>query len=127
MSSPLVITLVFAALLLLFIRRTLKIRSIKQYRASDVEGLTRSRGEVVLLDVRTEPEHRGGAISESVHIPLQSLRSRLGELGKYKGQEIVCYCQTGNRSISAALLLQKNGFRVANLQGGIAEWNFFRR
>ncbi len=127
MSTSAVVGLLLAAALLLFVRRTLKIRALKRYRASDVEQLTHSKSEVLLLDVRTAGEHGGGAIAGSINIPLQALRSRMGELEKYRGQEIVCYCQTGSRSVSAAILLQKNGFRVAHLDGGIAEWNFLRR
>jgi rhodanese-related sulfurtransferase len=126
------VNLIFYVLIVLvvglYLRRTLKIRSLKQYRASDVDDLLRSRrGEIILLDVRTAPERKAGAIRGSIHIPLQSLRSRLGELEKYKGKEIVCYCQSGNRSVSAALLLRGNGFAVANLRGGIAEWNSLSR
>ena len=118
----------FVALaVIIVIRRTLRIRSLKHYGPSDVDALLKSGGNIVLLDVRTAAEHNEGAIKGSIHIPLQSLRSRLDDLKKYKTKEIVCYCQTGNRSSSAALILRSNGFAVANLRGGIADWNFSHR
>ena len=117
------VALLFAA----FARRTLRIRALKQYRAKDVDTLLQSHGAVVFLDVRSDAERAEGAIKPSIHIPLQLLRARIDELTRYKDREIVCYCRGGSRSVSAALLLQKHGFRVANLQGGIAVWNFLRR
>jgi rhodanese-related sulfurtransferase len=47
----------------------------------------------------------------------------MDELNKHKEREIICYCQTGSRSVSAAIILQKNGFNIANLRGGILGWN----
>ncbi len=110
-----------------FFSRMLKIRSLKHYGPADVEELITSRANILLLDVRTPAEHSAGAIKGSIHIPLQSLRSRLGVLEKYKSKEVICYCQTGSRSASAALLLKSNGFTVANLRGGMADWNFAHR
>jgi rhodanese-related sulfurtransferase len=115
---------VIALVVVLFVRRTMKIRALKHYGPSDVADLLKAKGNILLLDVRTAAEHSSGAIKGSINIPLPSLRSRLGELEKYKSKEIVCYCQTGNRSASAALLLRTNGFTVANMRGGMGEWNF---
>ncbi|MBI5464507.1 MAG: rhodanese-like domain-containing protein, partial [Ignavibacteriales bacterium] len=80
-----------------------------------------------LLDVRTDSERQLGTIRGSVHIPLHHIVRRIEELEKHKAKEIICFCQTGNRSVSAALLLKRRGFKVANLVGGMAEWNFSHR
>ncbi len=119
--------ILLALVLAVYANRMLKIRALKHYRPSDVDELLRSRANIVLLDVRTQAEHSAGAIKGSVNIPLQSLRSRLEELEKHKQKEIVCYCQTGSRSASAALLLKGNGYTVANMRGGMADWNFAHR
>jgi rhodanese-related sulfurtransferase len=58
---------------------------------------------------------------------LHSLSTRVGELEQHRRREIICYCQTGNRSLSAAAKLKRGGFSVANLRGGITEWNFSHR
>lgn len=112
---------------ILFIRRTLKVRSLKEYGPADLDQLLKTTHNIVLLDVRTDAERQTGSIKSSIHIPLQSLRNRFNELEKYKGREIVCFCQTGSRSVSAALLLRGKGFAVANLRGGMADWNFAHR
>jgi rhodanese-related sulfurtransferase len=116
-----------AILVFLFVRRTLRMRSLKQYAPREIEALLKSKGGPLLLDVRTEAERQSGSIRGSLHIPVALLRSRMKELEHYKDREIVCYCASGSRSASAALLLKKNGFNAGNLRGGMAEWNFVHR
>lgn len=122
MDTQVVAYALIALAAILFIRRTLKIRSIKEYGPSDLGRALKTTNNIVLLDVRTDAERQTGSIKSSIHIPLQSLRTRFNELEKYKGREIVCYCQTGSRSASAALLLRGKGFTVANVRGGMADW-----
>jgi rhodanese-related sulfurtransferase len=109
-----------------YIRRFLLIRSVKHYSPSEVSELMK-RGNVVLLDVRTNDERAISNIKGSIHIPLNQLGRRMDELKRHKDKEIVCYCQTGNRSLTAAARMEKAGFTVANLKGGIGEWNYFIR
>lgn len=76
----------------------------------------------VLLDVRTPAERARDSIPGSIHIPLDELTARSGELAKYKNSTIVCYCASGNRSLSAAVRLKKLGFSAVNLVGGLRNW-----
>ena len=71
------------------------------------------RERTVLLDVRRPDERAKGFIPGSIHIPLDQLRARLGELPK--DREIIVHCQTGQRSYYAARILSQHGFRVRNL------------
>lgn len=98
-------------------------RSIPQYSPREIEAYLKET-DAILLDVRTNSERKRGHIKGSLHIPLHELTSRADELKKYKEKEIICYCQSGSRSVSAALKLRKLGFTTGNLQGGIGEWNF---
>jgi rhodanese-related sulfurtransferase len=107
----------------LYLRRYWQTRSIKQYTPREIVD-AKKRGDVILLDVRTDRERSSSSIRGSLHIPLHQLSRRLEELQKHRHREIVCYCQSGSRSVSAAVTLQKHGFTVGNLKGGIAEWNF---
>jgi rhodanese-related sulfurtransferase len=74
----------------------------------------------LVLDVRQPDEFRTGHINGAKLIPLNELHSKMKELPK--GREIVCICATGNRSISAAKTLAKEGFNVLNVQGGMLAW-----
>ncbi len=74
------------------------------------------RENTILLDVRTDVEFNAGHIEGALHIPVDSLRERLGELDKDK--EILEYCQIGLRGYVASRILTQNGFHVKNLNGG---------
>ncbi|HUL44844.1 MAG TPA: rhodanese-like domain-containing protein [Bacteroidota bacterium] len=125
MSSSLILILGAVVILLtLAVRLSLRKRSMMQVHPRELTAEEIKHGSLVLLDVRTVREHREGHIRGSVHIPLHELRDRLKELERYRERRILCYCQSGSRSISAALLLKKKGFTVANLSGGISEWNY---
>jgi rhodanese-related sulfurtransferase len=107
----------------MMVRKMLLSKKIRQYDGASVEDKLKARENIVLLDVRTSQERSRRRIDGSVHVPLQELRSRLGELEKFKGREIICYCASGNRSLNAALILHRSGFNAANLSGGMSGWN----
>lgn len=74
----------------------------------------------LVLDVRRADERAKGFIPGSMHIPLDELRARLGELPR--DREIIASCQSGQRSYFACRLLMQHGFRVRNLAGS---WRTF--
>ena len=112
--------------LLWYARRWFLFRSIQEYSPEEVEEKTHSGQGVLLLDVRTNKEWSEGHLKGAHHIPLHELGRRMLELEKHKNREVICYCRTGNRSLTAALRLKRLGFNVAHLKGGIAEWNFYK-
>lgn len=61
--------------------------------------------DILLLDVRIREEHAFGAIPGSVNIPLEELRSRLGELPHNKA--IYVYCAVGLRGYLAVKILSR--------------------
>jgi rhodanese-related sulfurtransferase len=74
-------------------------------------------GQELVLDVRDADElAEWGWIRGAVHIPLDGLRQRLGQIPA--GQEVVTYCQKGQRGYLAACVLQGLGYAVKNLRGG---------
>lgn len=77
-------------------------------------------GQTLLLDVRRPDERARGFIPGSVHIPLDQLRSRLGELPH--DREIVAYCLSGQRSYFACRILAQHGFHARNLSGSYRTW-----
>ncbi len=80
------------------------------------------RGEVVLLDVRPEPEYRASHLPSAVSIPLDELERRLGELPRH--QTIVAYCRGPYCVLAddALELLAERGWNVARLEEGVTEW-----
>jgi NADPH-dependent 2,4-dienoyl-CoA reductase/sulfur reductase-like enzyme/rhodanese-related sulfurtransferase len=79
------------------------------------ELLGGDHGRAVILDVRRPEERAKGSISNSLHIPLDQLRARAGELPR--DQDIIVHCQSGQRSYYACRLLAQRGFKVRNLTG----------
>jgi rhodanese-related sulfurtransferase len=69
-----------------------------------------------LLDVRTPQEFAAGHVPDAVNIPVDDLRSRLGELPH--DQEIAVYCQVGQRGYLATRILRQAGFAAVNVSGG---------
>ncbi len=124
MTTSQILLLVLAALIVvLYVRRYLRVKSIKHYEPFEAAEKIKKSINVILLDVRTPTERKKDSIKGSFHIPLYDLENRSGELARFKDKEIICYCHTGNRSLAAAAKLKKKGFNSANLKGGLIRWN----
>ena len=106
------------------LKKVLLSRNVKTYTTYEAKDKIKENLNVILLDVRTIAERNRQSIKGSFHIPLQELGRRADELNRFKDKEIICYCQSGNRSLVADGKLKKMGFNSANMRGGIAKWNF---
>jgi NADPH-dependent 2,4-dienoyl-CoA reductase/sulfur reductase-like enzyme/rhodanese-related sulfurtransferase len=73
----------------------------------------------ILVDVRDASENQAGAIPGSVLIPVNDLRSRIGEV---LGRDIVVHCAVGQRGHTAVQLLKSYGVNARNLSGGYTTW-----
>ena len=85
--------------------------------------LIESDRNVTILDVRTPEEFATGYIPGAVNIDCQAPDF----IGKVKaavpsGRKIALYCRSGRRSADAQKMLQKEGYSVVDLKGGIIEW-----
>lgn len=89
--------------------------TLRQFFWHDVAALPRD-GSVTLLDTRTEAEFAGGHIDGFVNIPLDELRSRLGELPADK--PVFVHCHSGFRSYLAHRILAGAGLESTSLAGG---------
>ena len=126
-SAQIIFLAVVGMILVLFVAKKIQTRSIRQYGPQELAGKLRTTDPILLLDVRSSQERSFQHMKGSLHIPLGQLRRRTHELQSHREHEIICYCQSGNRSLSAALILQKQGYRAASLRGGIVDWNFSQR
>ncbi len=81
-------------------------------------------GEILhLLDVREPDEHAEFNIGGTL-LPLGNVQMMLlDDIENWKGEEIICYCRSGKRSMNACMMLETFGFgNVKNLEGGMLEW-----
>ena len=72
--------------------------------------------DTVVLDVRTQGEWDAGHVEGAQLLPVDELRSRIGELDR--GKTYAVYCGVGYRAYVACLLLKSKGYRVMNVSGG---------
>lgn len=77
-----------------------------------------------MLDVREPDEFKDWNIEGSVNIPLSKLASGKESITDLpKDKRIVTICPHGNRSTVAKYLLERYGFNVGNLEGGLKSWS----
>lgn len=80
-----------------------------------------SDGFPLLLDVRADKERGDKFIEGTLHIPLNRLQERMGDLPS--GRSLVVHCAGGYRSSIAASIIKRHGYpNVSELLGGIAAW-----
>ena len=86
------------------------VNSVTYDRAAAMEN-------ALFVDVRTRKEFETGNIPESINIPREELRERIGELPK--DRDLVVVCRSGVRSYAACRVLKQTGFELlSNLSGG---------
>jgi len=72
-----------------------------------------------VIDVRSAGEHGFANIPGTLNIPVEELRDRLSEI---QLEDVVVYCQVGQRGHVATQILKANGAGVRNLDGGYLTW-----
>lgn len=77
----------------------------------------------LILDVRSKWEYLGGHIPGAINIPHDQLNSRLGEILPFKDKDVVLYCASGGRVVTAAKILSSAGFsKLQHLDGDMNGW-----
>jgi rhodanese-related sulfurtransferase len=79
-------------------------------------------GEVIVLDVRPEPEYAAAHLPGAVHIPLVELEDRIDELPA--DREVIAYCRGTYCALAhdAVRLLTAHGRKASRATDGILEW-----
>ncbi|MBT8151670.1 MAG: ThiF family adenylyltransferase [Gammaproteobacteria bacterium] len=81
----------------------------------------REREPVFMLDVRSEEEHSAFNLG-GLNIPLHQIGGKLDQVKQQASASIVvCYCQSGARSLDAAIALRAAGVEALSLAGGIQQ------
>lgn len=93
---------------------------IPEVSPTDLQEELSHHRALYVLDVRTPGEFRQGHIPQAHLIPLGELGKRMLEIPNDK--TIVTVCRSGSRSKMAATQLQKSGYQVKNLKGGMMQW-----
>ncbi|MEN9966800.1 MAG: hypothetical protein RL036_33 [Actinomycetota bacterium] len=73
-----------------------------------------------VIDVRSPQEHGHAHIPGTLSIPVEKLRDRLAEV---QLEDVVVYCQVGQRGHIATQILKAAAANVRNLDGGFITWS----
>ncbi len=106
-----------------YVYRMVPAKGVKSISPAQVQGLLSSdRASVQFVDVREPNEYKSGHVNGFKNIPLSQLSKRMTELSNDK--PVVVMCRSGSRSMQAAKMLGKNGFKdIRNASGGIMAYN----
>ena len=97
-----------------------EIANLKQITYEEL--LQKVREGAILLDVRTKQEFYEGHLNGAIVVPYYDISKNIKNIVQNKEQEIIVYCKSGSRGITAVQILNKLGYiNVCNLKGGIDE------
>lgn len=88
------------------------------------QNADKKKDEVLIIDVRSPEEYKGGHIAHAINIPLDEVKDRLDEIADYKDKPVILYCNTGNKSGQAAEILVENGFTDVTNAAGVKEYEY---
>ncbi|HEY6506233.1 MAG TPA: rhodanese-like domain-containing protein [Chitinophagaceae bacterium] len=96
---------------------------MKNISAAELKTRLDAGEKVNLVDVREPHENAEFNIGGTL-IPLGHIQTmQIDEIENLKGEEVVLYCRSGNRSGQAAMFLEAMGFtNTKNLTGGMLGW-----
>ena len=94
---------------------------IREISADELAALDPS--QIILIDVREDPELEQGKIPGAFHIPRGVLEGNIRLVSPPTDRPLVIYCSAGIRSALAAFTLQTMGYtNASSLAGGFQEW-----
>lgn len=96
-------------------------RQISQEEAKEIMD---SEDNIVILDVRRQDEYDAGHIEGAVLVPNETIGAEPPAELPDKGQKILVYCRSGNRSKQAAQKLADMGYTNVYEFGGINTWKY---
>ncbi|WP_026887429.1 CoA-disulfide reductase [Clostridium beijerinckii] len=105
------------------------------YASNIIEGITKTiqwneidsldKQKSSIIDIREEFELVTGTLKNSIYIPLEKLRDRLNEIPRNK--DIYVTCQVGLRGYIACRILEQNGIKCTNIDGGMKTYLYVKR
>ena len=97
---------------------------IKKLNFSEAHDMM-TRRDVVLLDVREEPEYITGHAIDAELLPVDEISAETAAgIIPSKDTPVMIYCRTGRRSERAAGILENLGYREIYDMGGLVGWPY---
>ena len=93
---------------------------IKIFSTEEIEAKVEAGEAIELVDVREDEEVQEGMIEGAKHIRMNDIPDNLDYFDKEK--EYIFICRSGRRSENVCHYLQEQGYKVANMDGGMMHW-----
>lgn len=77
-----------------------------------------NKKDIIIVDVRNEKEYKEKHICGAINFPLEFIEQFYGA----KEALIILYCERGAASLIAASKLQRKGYNVKSVVGGISSY-----
>lgn len=90
----------------------------------EIDNLDKSTNVLIDLRDKIELDNLGG-IEGAIHIPLNDLRNKIGELDKSKNY--IPFCAVAIRGYIGHRILSQNGFKSRNLDGGFKTYQALKK
>ena len=104
--------------------RDISPKELKTLLDSFLNDKEQQQQKLLLLDVREPNEFKQWSIDGSTNIPLSKLLKQESLSAIPKNKKIVTICPRGNRSTIAKYVLERYGYNVSSLEGGLKAWSF---
>jgi phage shock protein E len=98
-------------------------RQVARISVQDLKARMDAGETIRLVDVRTEREMATGMILGAVPMPLEDYTPTAPPVSTTpKDEPIFFVCESGRRSLTAAMGTAQAGYTVVNVEGGTAAW-----
>jgi len=87
----------------------------------ELTGMLDRKEDIVIVDLRFPTDFRKGHVPGAINLPKGKWHEPKG-LSKEKLNVLYCYNQTCHMAAEAAVELVKQGYPVAEMEGGFATW-----
>ena len=94
--------------------------TVPEVTVADLQQALTGAQPPLVLDVRELYEWRQVHLPTALHIPMNEVPARLGELPQARA--LVVLCAHGSRSYGVAGYLIEQGYQASSLAGGITQW-----
>ena len=95
--------------------------NIKEISVQSLNTKINNNEFFLLIDVREIQELEISKISQSIHIPMNTIPENLNQIESSK--PVIIMCKSGGRSAQVCQYLQDQGYlNIYNLKGGIISW-----
>jgi rhodanese-related sulfurtransferase len=95
----------------------------QQVTAEDVKHAIDTKEKCIVLDVRTQEEYERGRIAGSIHVPVDTVESKILTVIPDTSAKIYVYCFSGSRSVYAVDVMTKLGYtNVFDMAHGLLAW-----